>query len=134
MTETAVPSADPDFAERFARAFAPLETAISKDQPTVLGDIKVQLDALNQAAKASDPTQSAASADIAMAGLVAASDKLKSTANALMLRSVLDLAASDQEVSKAEGIGNKLRAIVNSNNEIRVVFEGRLLDLGRRLG
>ncbi|MGA1801677.1 methyl-accepting chemotaxis protein [Rhizobium sp. HT1-10] len=110
------------YAAELTEALSPLETAISKDQPTVLGDIKVQLDALNQAAKASDPTQSAASADIAMAGLVAASDKLKSTANALMLRSVLDLAASDQEVSKAEGIGNKLRAIVNSNNEIRVVF------------
>jgi methyl-accepting chemotaxis protein len=39
-----------------------------------------------------------------------------------MRESILNLAASDKEIQTADTVGNKLRAIVNDNNEIRVVF------------
>lgn len=37
-----------------------------------------------------------------------------------MRTSVLALAASDKDISQATNVGNALRAIVKSNNEIRV--------------
>jgi methyl-accepting chemotaxis protein len=40
----------------------------------------------------------------------------------LMRQSILNLAAADVEISKADTVGNKLRAIVSNNNQIRVVF------------
>ncbi len=40
----------------------------------------------------------------------------------LMRQSILNLAAADVEISNADNVGNKLRAIVSDNNEIRVVF------------
>jgi methyl-accepting chemotaxis protein len=40
----------------------------------------------------------------------------------LMRQSILNLAAADAEISKADNVANKLRAIVSNNNEIRVVF------------
>ena len=40
----------------------------------------------------------------------------------LMRQSILNLAAADVEISKADSVANKLRAIVGNNNEIRVGF------------
>ncbi|WP_137156664.1 HAMP domain-containing methyl-accepting chemotaxis protein [Rhizobium sp. FKL33] len=40
----------------------------------------------------------------------------------LMRQSILNLAAADAQISKADNVANKLRSIVNNNNEIRVVF------------
>jgi methyl-accepting chemotaxis protein len=40
----------------------------------------------------------------------------------LMRQSILNLAAADVQISNADDVANKLRAIVNDNNEIRVVF------------
>jgi methyl-accepting chemotaxis protein len=40
----------------------------------------------------------------------------------LMRQSILNLAAADVEISKADTVANKLRAIVSNNNQIRVVF------------
>ncbi|MBP1862012.1 methyl-accepting chemotaxis protein [Rhizobium herbae] len=46
----------------------------------------------------------------------------KQVGRELMRQSILNLAAADIEISNAEGVANKLRAIVGNNNEIRVVF------------
>ncbi|WP_412179003.1 methyl-accepting chemotaxis protein [Rhizobium sp. TRM95796] len=40
----------------------------------------------------------------------------------LMRQSILNLAAADAQITKADSVANKLRSIVNNNNEIRVVF------------
>ncbi len=99
-----------------------LADALPDDQKSVASDIQASVAVLDQQGKTTSPDAAAALADQALLALQAPTAKLKATSDALMRRSVLDLATSDKEISMAEAVGNKLRGIVNINNEIRVVF------------
>ncbi len=103
-------------------AVAALPDALPDDQKKLATDMQAQLAVLDQLGKASPSDAAVAAADQALLSLQAPEATLKSVSDALMRRSVLDLATSDKEISKAESVGNKLRGIVNINNEIRVVF------------
>ncbi|MGO7367022.1 methyl-accepting chemotaxis protein [Rhizobium leguminosarum] len=80
------------------------------------------VDAIANASKVSPDTLDVPATDTAVANLAATGDSLKTIGDDLMRTSVLALAASDKDISQATNVGNELRAIVNSNNEIRVGF------------
>ncbi|TAU22501.1 methyl-accepting chemotaxis protein [Rhizobium leguminosarum] len=80
------------------------------------------VDAIANASKVSPDTLDVPATDTAVANLAATGDSLKTIGDDLMRTSVLALAASDKDTSQATNVGNELRAIVNSNNEIRVGF------------
>ncbi|MBY5905298.1 HAMP domain-containing protein [Rhizobium leguminosarum] len=80
------------------------------------------VDAIANASKVSPDILDVPATDTAVANLAATGDSLKTIGDDLMRTSVLALAASDKDISQATNVGNELRAIVNSNNEIRVGF------------
>ncbi|MBY3034401.1 methyl-accepting chemotaxis protein [Rhizobium leguminosarum] len=80
------------------------------------------VDAIANASKVSPDTLDVPATDTAVANLAATGDSLKTIGDDLMRTSVLALATSDKDISQATNVGNALRAIVNSNNEIRVGF------------
>lgn len=80
------------------------------------------VDAIANASKVSPDTLDVPATDTAVANLAATADSLKTIGDDLMRTSVLALAASDKDISQATNVGNALRSIVNSNNEIRVGF------------
>ncbi|NKF34017.1 methyl-accepting chemotaxis protein, partial [Pseudomonas sp. BGM005] len=80
------------------------------------------VDAIANASKAPPGTLDVSTTDAAVSNLAATGDSLKTIGDDLMRASVLALAASDKDISQATNVGNELRAIVNSNNEIRVGF------------
>ncbi|MBX4906496.1 MULTISPECIES: HAMP domain-containing methyl-accepting chemotaxis protein [Rhizobium] len=99
-----------------------LSPAIGTDREALATQYAAAVDAILNASKASPDTLDVPTTDTAIANLAAIGDSLKTIGDDLMRTSVLALAASDKDISQATNVGNQLRAIVNSNNEIRVGF------------
>lgn len=82
-----------------------------------------QVEGLSAQVKAKDLSEEAMNkANGTLNGFRTSATMFKQIAGDLMRQSILNLAAADKEISKADNVNNKLRAIVGSNNEIRVVF------------
>jgi methyl-accepting chemotaxis protein len=82
-----------------------------------------QLKALSAQVKAKDLSEDAMNkANGTLNGFRTTAAMFKQIAGDLMRQSILNLAAADKQIAKADTVANKLRAIVNNNNEIRVVF------------
>jgi len=79
--------------------------------------------------KAKDTSEAAmSSANTTLNSFRATGSMFKQIGGDLMRQSILNLAAADTEISKADSVANKLRSIVNNNNQIRVVFAELLAD------
>lgn len=108
---------------QLSKAVSQLASALPEDRKALAQSFEKQFQSIDVLAKAKTIDDAGVtSADAALKNFSVIGVQLKQTSDLLMRKSVADLAASDQEVAKAEAVGNKLRAIVNSNNEIRVVF------------
>jgi methyl-accepting chemotaxis protein len=82
-----------------------------------------QVQGLSEQVKAKDLSEAAMNkANGTLNGFRTSATMFKQIAGDLMRQSILNLAAADTEITKADSVNNKLRAIVGSNNEIRVVF------------
>ncbi|EGE61306.1 UNVERIFIED_ORG: methyl-accepting chemotaxis protein [Rhizobium esperanzae] len=99
-----------------------LSPAIGTDRQALATQYAAAVDAIANASKAPPGTLDVSTTDAAVSNLAATGDSLKTIGDDLMRASVLALAASDKDISQATNVGNELRAIVNSNNEIRVGF------------
>ncbi|MBX4949674.1 HAMP domain-containing protein [Rhizobium binae] len=110
------------YAPDLQKAREQLSPAIGTDRQALATQYAAAVDAVANASKASPDTLDISTMDTAVANLAATGDSLKTIGDDLMRTSVLALAASDKDISQATNVGNELRAIVNSNNEIRVGF------------
>ena len=82
-----------------------------------------QVQGLSAQVKAKDLSDAAmAKAHGTLNGFRTSATMFKQIAGDLMRQSILNLADADKQISKADTVNNKLRAIVGNNNEIRVVF------------
>jgi methyl-accepting chemotaxis protein len=82
-----------------------------------------QVKALSAQIAAKDMSDDAMSkANTTLNSFRATAAMFKTISGELMRQSILNLAAADVEISKADNVANSLRAIVANNNEIRVVF------------
>ncbi|AUW44587.1 methyl-accepting chemotaxis protein [Rhizobium leguminosarum] len=108
------------YAPDLQKAKEQLSPAVATE--ALAGQYAAAVDAVANASKVSPDTLDVPATDTAVANLAATGDSLKTIGDDLMRTSVLALAASDKDISQATNVGNELRAIVNSNNEIRVGF------------
>jgi methyl-accepting chemotaxis protein len=98
-------------------------TALPKAKVPYGKKFQKQVAALSAQVKAKDLSEPAMSkANGTLNGFRSLATMFKQISGDLMRQSILNLAAADKEISKADAVNNKLRAIVGSNNEIRVVF------------
>nr|WP_210341638.1 HAMP domain-containing methyl-accepting chemotaxis protein [Rhizobium setariae] len=98
-------------------------TALPKQKLPYGKKFEKQVKALAEQVKANDISTAAMDkANTTMNGFRSTATMFKQIGGDLMRQSILNLAAADAEISKADNVANKLRAIVANNNEIRVVF------------
>jgi methyl-accepting chemotaxis protein len=105
------------------KATSKIIAALPKDKQAYGKKFEKQVKALGTQVKAGD------GGDGAMAKAASTVNSFRGTASmfrqissALMRQSILNLTQADTAIAKGDNISNKLRAIVNNNNEIRVVF------------
>ncbi|MGO7418516.1 methyl-accepting chemotaxis protein, partial [Rhizobium ruizarguesonis] len=110
------------YAPDLQKAKEQLSPAVATDKQALAAQYAAAVDAIANASKVSLDTLDVPTTDATVANLAATGDSLKTIGDDLMRTSVLALAASDKDISQATNVGNELRAIVNSNNEIRVGF------------
>ena len=105
------------------KAVSKVLTALPKTKLPYGKKFEKQVQGLSAQIKAKDLTEDAMNkANGTLNGFRSTAAMFKQIAGDLMRQSILNLAAADKEISKADSVNNKLRAIVGSNNEIRVVF------------
>jgi len=98
-------------------------TALPKPKVPYGKKFEKQVAGLAAQVKARDMSEAAMNkANGALNGFRTSATMFKQIAGDLMRQSILNLAAADKEIAKADNVNNKLRALVSSNNEIRVVF------------
>ncbi|MBY5364879.1 HAMP domain-containing protein [Rhizobium leguminosarum] len=110
------------YAPDLQKAKEQLSPAVATDKQALAAQYAAAVDVIANASKVSPDTLDVPATDATVANLAATGDSLKTIGDDLMRTSVLALAASDKDISQATNVGNELRAIVNSNNEIRVGF------------
>ncbi|TAW18158.1 methyl-accepting chemotaxis protein [Rhizobium ruizarguesonis] len=110
------------YAPDLQKAKEQLSPAVATGKQALAAQYAAAVDAIANASKVSPDTLDVPATDATVANLAATGDSLKTIGDDLMRTSVLALAASDKDISQATNVGNELRAIVNSNNEIRVGF------------
>ncbi|MBX9456666.1 MAG: methyl-accepting chemotaxis protein [Rhizobium sp.] len=97
--------------------------ALPKEKVPYGKKFQKQVAGLTAQIKARDLSEAAMNkANGTLNGFRTSATMFKQIAGELMRQSILNLAAADKQISKADSVNNKLRAIVGSNNEIRVVF------------
>ena len=105
------------------KAVSKVLTALPKPKLPYGKKFEKQVQGLSAQVKAKDLTEAAMNkANGTLNGFRSTATMFKQIAGDLMRQSILNLAGADKEISKADSVNNKLRAIVGSNNEIRVVF------------
>jgi methyl-accepting chemotaxis protein len=105
------------------KAVSKVLTALPKAKVPYGKKFQKQVEGLSAQIKAKDLSEPAMNkANGTLNGFRSLAAMFKQIAGDLMRQSILNLAAADKEISKADTVNNKLRAIVGSNNEIRVVF------------
>jgi methyl-accepting chemotaxis protein len=98
-------------------------TALPKAKLPYGKKFQKQVEGLSAQVKAKDLGDAAMNkANGTLNGFRTSATMFKQIAGDLMRQSILNLADADKEISKADAVNNKLRALVGSNNEIRVVF------------
>jgi methyl-accepting chemotaxis protein len=104
-------------------AIATAKKALGKVPAPAVDALQTALDALETEADRlkADPLAVPAIEPI-VTKIQAASQEIKAFSDGIMRTSVASLAASDALIGKADKVGNKLRAIVNYANQIRVTF------------
>ena len=111
------------YAPNLEKAVNKVLTALPKQKLPYGKKFQKQVQVLSAQVKANDLSDDAmGKTSTTLNNFRATASMFKQIGGELMRQSILNLAAADVEISKADNVANKLRAIVSNNNEIRVVF------------
>jgi len=130
VADHAKAASDPDrlavlvkYAPALEKSTSKLLTALPKPQADMGKAYGALVAPLLAQVKAKDASAGAmTSAGVAVGRFGELAMTIKTLSGELMRQSIVNLASADKDIAKADSVSNKLRAIGNDSNEIRVVF------------